>query len=196
LTSPTNANAEPRDAARAELAHKVALHAHIEGNTDTEVRGLRLYRRSVPSPCISAAYEPSLVVFLQGQKRINLGKTIHICDGTNFLLTSVDLPVVSQVIAATPQQPILSLILKLEMPLVRDILSQHELHLSEQPAEARGMAVGITSFELLSACGRLVDLLTAPQAIPFLGSMIQREIIYRLLRSPQGKPLRSIATLG
>jgi AraC-like DNA-binding protein len=36
----------------------------------------------------------------------------------------------------------------------------------------------------------------APQDIPFLGSLLQREILYRLLRSPLGRHLRSIATLG
>jgi AraC-like DNA-binding protein len=41
-----------------------------------------------------------------------------------------------------------------------------------------------------------LDLLDTPQDIPFLSSLIQREIIYRLLRSPQGKHLRAIATLG
>ena len=58
------------------------------------------------------------------------------------------------------------------------------------------MAVGVISVELLNACSRLVDLLAAPQDIPFLSNLIQREIIYRLLRSPQGKHLRAIATLG
>ena len=32
--------------------------------------------------------------------------------------------------------------------------------------------------------------------IPFLSGLIQREIIYRVLRSPQGHHLRAIATLG
>jgi transcriptional regulator GlxA family with amidase domain len=41
-----------------------------------------------------------------------------------------------------------------------------------------------------------VDLLDAPHDIPFLASNIEREIIYRLLRSPQGAHLRAIATLG
>src|SRR4029077_14199420 len=53
-----------------------------------------------------------------------------------------------------------------------------------------------SSVELLDACTRLVDLLDAPQDIPFLASLIEREIIYRLLRSPQGQHLRAIATLG
>jgi AraC-like DNA-binding protein len=150
----------------------------------------------VVSACTSANYEPSLVLFLQGEKRINLGKSTLVCDASNFLLTSIDLPVLSQVTVATVERPILLLILQLEMPLVREILSQHEFGLGEAPGDARGMAVGVTSPDLLDACSRLMGLLDAPQDIPFLSSLIQREVIYRLLRSPQGRHLRAIATLG
>jgi AraC-like DNA-binding protein len=181
---------------RTVLARKIADRAVAQGDTLTEIPGMSLYRRSAPTACTSAAYNPSLVVFVQGQKRINVGKTTYLCDGSNFLLTSVDLPVVSQVIAATEKEPILGLLLKLEMPLVREILSQQEFHRHEESTDARGMAIGVTSIELLGACSRLVDLLDAPQDIPFLSSLIQREVIYRLLRSPQGKHLRAIATLG
>jgi AraC-type transcriptional regulator N-terminus len=79
-------------AMRAELARKIADRAVAEDDTLTEIPGLRLYRRSLPTACTSATYEPSLVVFVQGQKRINVGKTIYVCDASNFLLTSIDLP--------------------------------------------------------------------------------------------------------
>lgn len=194
--SPVRSVAQSVVEMRRELAGKIADHAAAEGDTPTEIPGLRLYRRSLPTACTSAAYEPSLVVFVQGQKRINVGKTTYVCDGSNFLLTSVDLHVVSQVITATEKKPILGLLLKLEMPAIREILSQQEFHLREDSADARGMAVGVTSVELLDACLRLVDLVDAPQDIPFLSSLIQREIVFRLLRSPQGKHLRAIATLG
>jgi AraC-like DNA-binding protein len=188
--------AKQLEAMRISLARKVAERAVGEGDTATQVPGLRLYRRSETTACTSAAYEPSLVVFLQGQKRMNVGKTTYVCDGSNFLLTSVDLPVVSQVTLATEKEPILGLILKLEMPEVREILSQQEFHLPEGSGDARAMAVGVSSVELLDACSRLVDLTDAPQDIPFLSGLVQREIIFRVLRSPQGKHLRAIATLG
>jgi len=181
---------------RSELARKIADRTQAEGDTQTDVPGFRLYRRSQPSPCNSAAYQPSLVVFVQGQKRINVGKTNYVCDGSNFLLTSIDLPVVSQVTKANEQEPMLGLLLMLEMPMVREILSQQEFSQREESGDTRGMAVGVTSCELLDACIRLVDLLDTPQDIPFLSVLIRREIIYRLLRSPQGKHLRAIATLG
>lgn len=182
---------------RAELARRIgAFMAGMEGGLTTGVPGLSLYRRSEPSPCNSATYEPNLVIFVQGQKRINLGKTTYLCDGKTFLLTTVDLPVVSQVVAATREKPLLSMLLKLEMAEVRRLLSQEEFAAHAEPCGACGMAVGETRVELLSACLRLMDLLDSPQDIPFLSNLIEHEIIYRLLRSPQGKHLRAIATLG
>jgi len=181
---------------RRELGRKIADRCPDEGDMHTGIPGLRLYRRSMPTACISAAYEPSLVVFTQGQKRMQVGKTTYVCDGSNFLLTSVDLPVVSQVTAASVKEPILGFLLKLDMPAVREILAQQEFHGREESGDARGMAVGVSSAELLDACSRLVDLLATPQDIPFLSGLIQREIIFRVLRSPQGKHLRAIATLG
>jgi transcriptional regulator GlxA family with amidase domain len=49
---------------------------------------------------------------------------------------------------------------------------------------------------LLSACCRLVDLLKSPLDIPFLSGLIQREIVYRILRGPDGARPRAVATLG
>jgi hypothetical protein len=40
-----------------------------------------------------------------------------------------------------------------------------------------------------------MDLLDSPEYIPFLSNTIEREIVYRLLRGPQGERL-AIATLG
>jgi AraC-like DNA-binding protein len=183
-------------AMRAELARKIAAHIREDGKEATVVPGLSLYRKSAPTECNSAAYEPELIVFVQGEKRINVGGTTLECDSSTFLLTSIDMPVVSQVTKASREEPILAMMLKLEMATVREILSTEELHASEAVSGTRAMAVGKTSVELLDACSRLLDLLDAPQDSPFLGNLIQREVIYRSLRGPQGENLRAIATLG
>ena len=194
-----DASREPTSQAvamRAELARKIAAHIHLEGRKATDVPGMSLYRKSAPTECTSAAYEPELIVFVQGEKCINVGGTTLMCNESTFLMTSIDLPVISQVTKASREEPILALLLKLEMPTVREILSQEEFHAPEATSDTRGMAVGETTVELLDACSRLLDLLDAPQNIPFLSNLIQREVFYRLLRGPQGKHLRAIATLG
>src|SRR5215469_6230266 len=154
---------------RAELARLLGVRTLREGDNVTAIEGLRLYRRSEPTACNSAAYQPSLVVFAQGEKQINLGTSTYVCDGSHFLLTSVDLPVVSQVTVASKEEPILGLILRLEMPTVREILSQHEFQFDGDSTNAHGMALGTSPAELLDACIRLLKLLDAPEDIPFLG---------------------------
>jgi AraC-like DNA-binding protein len=181
---------------RAELARKIAAHVQAAGDHATDIPGLTLYRRTAPTPCNAATYQPSLAVFVQGRKRVTLGGTTYLCDQSTFLLTSVDVPVVSQIITASEHVPLLSLLLKLDLAVVREILSLEEFHAPEDSSKGRGIAIGKTTVELLSACSRLVDLLDAPEDIPFLSNTIQREIVYRLLRGPQGERLRAIATLG
>jgi transcriptional regulator GlxA family with amidase domain len=86
--------------------------------------------------------------------------------------------------------------LKLEMPMIRELLSREEIRVAEVPADSPAMAIGEATAEFLSACCRLIDLLDAPLDIPFLSGLIEREIIYRILRGPEGARLRAIATLG
>src|SRR5580692_2012729 len=86
--------------------------------------------------------------------------------------------------------------LKLEMPMIRELLSQEEIQVAEAPPDSPAMVIGEATEEFLSACCRLIELLNTPQDIPFLSGLIQREIIYRILRGPEGARLRAIATLG
>jgi AraC-like DNA-binding protein len=135
-------------------------------------------------------------LMVQGRKRVELGRTTFIYGESQYLVTSVDLPIVSQIIEASEDVPCLAMSLKLEMPMIRELLSREEIQVAEAPSGSPGMATGEATEEFLSACCRLMDLLDAPQDIPFLSSLIQREIIYRILRGPEGARLRAIATLG
>ena len=181
---------------RKALARGIAARAASEGEHPTAIPGLSLFRRTAPSPCYRATYEPSLTVFVQGRKLINLGGTEYQCDGSSFLLTSIDVPVRSQIVEASEAAPLLSMLLRLDMPTVREVLSREDLPEAEGASERRGLAVGETTVGLLGACTRLLDLLDTPEDIPFLSSLAQREIVYRILRTPQGERLRAIVTRG
>jgi len=181
---------------RAELARKIALFIGSAESRATGIPGLALHRRTAPTAPCSMTYEPSVTVIAQGRKRVELGRNVFIYDASRFLLTSVDLPVVSRVVEASEAAPCLALSLKLEMPVVRELLSREEIQVGEAPSDSPGMATGETTVEFLTACCRLVDLLETPQDIPFLSGLIQREIIYRILRGAEGARLQAIATLG
>ncbi len=195
---------------RQALAQNLAAHTPAEGAHQTAVSGLVLYRHTAPSACYPTTCVPSLTIFLQGRKLINLGGTEYLCDGSSFLLSSIEAPVQSQIIEASKATPFLALRLLLDMTAVQEILSREDLSspvsrpanstsrasAEQHPSRQRGLAVGETTAGLLTAAGRLLELLDCPEDIPFLAPLIQREIIYRILKTPQGERLRAIATRG
>ena len=181
---------------RKELARKIALFVGSAESLTTDIPGLCLYRRTSPTAPCSMTYQPGVIVMPQGRKRVELGRNVFIYDASRFLLTAIDLPVVSHVIEASEAVPCLAMALKLEMPVVRELLGREEIQVAEAPSDTPGMATAETTVEFLDACCRLIDLLGAPRDIPFLSGLITREIIYRVLRSAEGARLRAIATLG
>ena len=178
------------------LTSKIAARVPLVGENPTAIPGLALYRRTTPTACYLATYEPSLTVFVQGRKQINLGGTEYFCDGSSFLLSSIDVPVQSQIVEASEQIPLLTMYVRLDMPTVREVLSREDIPEPKNSVQARGLAVGETTVGLLGACARLIELLETPEDIPFLGQLIQSEIVYRILRTQQGERLRAIATTG
>ena len=185
-----------RNTLRSELAHKIAAYMGSAENRATEIPGLTLHRRTAPTAPCSATYEPGVTVIAQGRKRVDLGRSTFIYGESRYLLTAVDLPIVSQIMEASEAMPCLAMSLKLEMPVIRELLSREEMHAPEVPLDSPAMATGEATVEFLSACCRLLDLLNTPRDIPFLSGLIQREIVYRILQGPEGARLRAIATLG
>jgi AraC-like DNA-binding protein len=188
--------ANPACGLRAELARKIASQIGKAENRITEIPGVSLHRRTSPTPPCRTTYHPGVIVVAQGSKQVNLGRTSFIYDESRFLLTAIDLPIVSWVAEATEKIPCLVLSLKLDMSMVRDLLSREEIHVAEARQDSPAMSIGETTPEFLNACCRLLDLLDSPHDIPFLSGLIQREIIYRILRGPEGARLRAVATLG
>jgi len=183
-------------AARRELAQRIATITGKAGEHSTAIPEVILYHRDAPTPCYRASYEPSLSIFVQGQKHVLLGGTEYVCDSSSFLLSSIDVPAQSQIVKASERSPLLVMFLRFDMPLVREVLSRDDLPEVRGDSNRQGLAVGETNLGLLGVCNRLLDLLDTPEDIPFLSPLLQREIIYRLLKTPQADRLRAIATSG
>jgi AraC-like DNA-binding protein len=190
--SPASAVIELRRA----LAERIKLLAEKPGEHPTAIPGLFLYHRTSPTPCFRASYEPGLSIFVQGRKRILLGGTEYLCDGSSFLLSSIDVPAQSQIIEASEKTPLLTIFLRLDMPTVREVLSRDDIPEAPPSTHRQGLVVGETTVGLLGAAIRMLELLDTPEDIPFLGPLAHREILYRILRTPQAERLRAIATSG
>jgi AraC-like DNA-binding protein len=181
---------------RTSLAKRIHSITAKAGEHATAIPELVLYHRTTPTPCYRASYEPSLSVFVQGRKRIILGGAVYLCDPSSFLVSSIDVPAQSQIVEASDKTPLLVMFIRFDMPTVREVLSRDDIPEARSSSQRQGLAVGETTAGLLSACHRLLDLLQDPEDIPFLSPLIQREILYRLLKTPQAGRLRAIATSG
>jgi AraC-like DNA-binding protein len=162
----------------------------------TDVPGLSLFRREEPTEPISGMYEPSICLAVQGAKRVILGEETYVYDAHHYLITSVHLPTIVQIVEASPEKPYLGLRLKFDLREVSQLMVDSNLPQPRPQQSSRGMATGEVTLQLVNAFIRLIDLLTDEKDIPILAPVIQREIIYRVLVGDQGERLRQIATAG
>lgn len=178
------------------LAKSIAGWAGNENQIDTAIPGLRLSRWETPTEPTSYTLKSSICLIAQGAKRVLLGEETHVYDATRFLISSVDLPVVANIIEAAPQKPYLGLILELDLREISQLIVDSGLPLNRSRKANKGMAVGKLSLPLLNAFQRLMDLLVEKESIKILAPLIKREIFFRLLTTDQGPRLQQIVSSG
>jgi AraC-like DNA-binding protein len=184
------------EGALAALGKSIARWADKGGLLVTAISALSLSRRDEPTQPTSYMYEPSICLIAQGAKRVLLGDDTYVFDVHHFLITSVDLPTVVQIIQASQEKPYLGLILNLDRREISQLMVDSHLPPPRAQQSSRGMAIGEVTLPLLIAFQRLIDLLAEPKDIPILAPIIQREIMYRLLVGDQGARLLQIASAG
>jgi AraC-like DNA-binding protein len=186
-----------RESVRASLAAGIARWTEVDGEPFiTSIPSLALYRRTTPSAPTSCMYDPSVALIVQGSKRVLLGDDAYLYDECQFLVASVDLPAIGEILEASREKPFLALMMKIDQRVVTDLMVEGRIPPPRNEPTGRGMTVGEASLPLLQAFLRLVELLDEPNDIPALAPLIQREILYRLLTSDQGSRLWQIASVG
>ena len=169
-----------------ELSARVARLTPFDGTHQSAFPSLALTRGSVPTVCMPTVYQPCLAIVVQGRKRALLNDEVFHYDALNYLVVSVTLPAMGQVLEASPEHPYLSLRLNLDLEEIARLV----LELGDRgpsPANAdRGLFVARLDEPLLDAVLRMVKLLDTPEDIDVLAPVVQREIYYRVLRGELG----------
>ncbi|HOY66419.1 MAG TPA: AraC family transcriptional regulator [Candidatus Ozemobacteraceae bacterium] len=186
----------PLDIPLTGLKSSIARWTENQDRLETAIPGLTIFRYDEPTQPSGGMYEPSICVVAQGAKRVMLGEDSYIYDQKHYLITSVDLPGIVQILEASREKPYLGLALKLDLKEISQMMVDGNLPLPKQRQSSRGMATGEITLPLLTAFQRLIELLDEPKDIPILAPLIQREICYRLLVGEQGMRLREMAMAG
>ncbi len=175
------------------------IEQRTKGNEDlpTSIPNLLFFRREKPIPPTICLVEPSIVLVVQGEKKMWVGEEGYLYDTERFLITSLDIPANSEVVTASPEKPCLGLVLKLNLQTLAELISQGDLPPpAERPGGDSGVGIGTVTPQIMEPFGRLLELLHEPDSIPVLAPLIQREIHYRLLMSDQAARLWQIVSVG
>lgn len=190
---------EASDDAAGKLAELVAVidrYAESDWSTPTAIPGLVLHRWTHPTEPNCVIYEPALTVVAQGAKQVLLADETYDYDPSHYLVTAIDLPVLSRVVRATPEAPLICLSLALDVARLGALIATPGFPEPKPIPEPRGMAANRIGLPLLDAVVRLVRLLETPASIPILAPLIEQEILYHLLTGADGARLRHLAVSG
>ncbi|MGW4679432.1 AraC family transcriptional regulator [Micromonospora taraxaci] len=152
--------------------------------------GFVLHRSDSPTEPVPAQTAPTFALVAQGAKRAVLGTSVFAYGPGQFVVASLELPVITHVSRATPDEPYLVLGLTLRPPLIAELLLDAPPAVRGEPAA--GIAVSTADDNLLDAVLRLLRLLDRPHDQRVLWAGLEREVVWRLLTSEQGGTVRQI----
>jgi len=176
----------------ARLSDLIARFVPADGLADCALPRVTLIRSSSPTLPMPVVYEPSICLVAQGRKQVALGDRLLVYDAGQFVVASVDMPVVGSVIGASRAAPYLCLQYKFDLAALGAL--SLEMRLPAPGREPAGLALHRPTPGLLDAFTRLLALLETPADIPILAPLVEREILYRLLTGSTVAMMRHIAS--
>ena len=135
-------------------------------------------------------FDPKIYMVLQGGQRMTIAGAIRDFGPGDCGLAILGLPFRYEIRSASPERPYLGVGLTLDPGTVASVL----LDMPGEPAEeASAFATAPADEGIRESMSRLVRLAFNPEDVPVLAPLAERELLYRLLRTPLGGTLRRIA---
>lgn len=183
----------PLDALKSAVRAYAQSHANSDGLAFSSVPGLRMMQVTFPRGELHSIYKPLICLILQGAKRLTIGSELRVVSAGQSVIVSADLPVVGQIVEATPDAPYTAIAVELEMSLLREVTAQAGETPEQRLADARTVFTEDTDDHVLGCVQRLMDLIQRPDAIPLLRPGLMLELHYWLLAGRHGADLRALA---
>lgn len=193
--SDTRRENQRMQASREELVERIIRATAGDGVIEV-FPGLILARSAQMTERAHSVFKPAFCVIAQGSKQVLLGDELFRYDPGHYLISTVDLPIVSHIVEASDEEPYLSCRLNLDTTLVASIMMESNIEIKKDSTSVKAMDVSPIDAHMLDAVVRLTRLLDTPDEIPVLAPLIIREMIYRLLRGEQGARLGHLLAAG
>lgn len=176
-----------------ELAEIIAEFTDADGTFETAIPRVFLHRGSRISEPNYAIFDPGICILAQGRKRLFVGQNVLAYDNETYLVVSLQTPLLTEAVEASPDKPLLCAILHFQPAAIADLMIESDFRSADRESPGPAVTVSPLNDELLDAFVRLLRLLRSPHDIKVLGPVIETEILYRLLRSEQATRMSQIA---
>jgi AraC-like DNA-binding protein len=153
------------------------------------IEGVMVFAAEHVTEPMGSVTEPMLALVVQGAKRSILGDHVFEHHPGQAGVVTVHLPLISQIIRASPDEPFLALGLRLEPATIAQLLVDAG-PTTTRPHDGPGMAVDDADDNLLDAIVRLMRLLDEPRNLRVLAAGVRREIHWWLLNGPHAGLIR------
>ncbi len=161
-----------------DLAHRYSDGSPV---SDTPLEGLKIVRREQRTGPMHSLYEPCICFVVQGEKLVTVGSKRYRCEPSRFFAAASNVPVVGEVLRASPESPYMCLVLNLDQKVI------YELVQKTGPLQIGSQEVGVFTDEatgpLTDAFLRLLRTLDNENDRRVLSPLIIREIVYYLMKS-------------
>lgn len=169
-----------------ELVEIMTKYSKNDGINNTKIDGLHCFKMSELHIRLPVIYRPSIFIVAQGSKQVLLEKEVFQYSQGQYLVVSVDLPLIGEVTTASQNKPYLCAQIDIDAQVMNEIAISLNSKKSLPSTTDKGIFVGDVNNNLMSCVLRLIRLLDTPEDIPYLAPMLFQEIYYRLLSGPHG----------
>jgi AraC-like DNA-binding protein len=175
-----------------DLLNAVSRYAdanHLGGIAVTPFPGLVILRETMPTALLYAISRPLVALVLQGKKRVSMGDKIFEFGAGESLIITAYVPTVSQIIAASRNEPYLAFVVELDHALIESLV----VEMGTAPfSVGEPLRVESTEIEVTDAALRLLRLLDRPGSVSVLKNQLLRELHYWLLSGRHGGAIRAL----
>ncbi|TDU82226.1 AraC-like DNA-binding protein [Kribbella voronezhensis] len=158
------------------------------GHSRQVIDGVQVSKLDEPTEPTAGVAEPSVAIVASGIKRTVLNGVAYEYRAGQFLVASLDLPVIGQALKASREEPFAVVSIRLDPVEIAPLL----LEAPARPPQYGGLVVSDATTDLLDPVVRLLRIADRPDDVRVLAAGIRREALWRLLTGEQGALVRQI----
>ncbi len=175
------------------LKDRIKELAINEGINKTGIQGIEIFKISTAFSKINTILPASICIISQGSKNLYLGEEKYTYNENSYLIGTIKMPVKSELINSSPENPCLGIIINLDVNIITELLKIFDELKDWQYEKKSKQIITISPMNkaIENSLERLLNISSNQMDIKVLSKSFIREFFYEILKTPQGHILRN-----